>query len=220
MEPMKRMPRKRLVLFYYLFFAFAAIFSIIYFDGTAHEADSITHYLYAKFAFDHPQLFLNHWAKPVFVLLASPFAQLGFVGMKIFNSILAFLNFMLIYRVALRLKYRNPHLSIFFLIFCPLYFVVIFSGMTEILFATFVLSGIYLVLRNKLAYAAILISFLPFVRSEGLIFLGLFAVYFILSKNWKYIFYLVVGHVIYAIAGVFVFNNALWVFTDIPYASI
>ena len=220
MERIKRMPQERLVLFYFLFFAFAAIFSIIYFNGTAHEADSITHYLYAKFAFDNPRLYFNHWAKPVFVLLASPFAQLGFVGMKIFNSILAMFNFLLVYRIANRLKYRNPHLSIFFLIFCPLYFVVIFSGLTEILFASFILFGIYLILKEKPAPAAIVISFLPFVRSEGLFFIALFAIYFILSKQWKFIFYLAVGHAVYAIAGVFVFNNALWVVTDIPYAHL
>lgn len=220
MERINRMPKERLVLFYYLFYAIAAIFSIVYFNGTAHEADSITHYLYAKFAFEKPELFLNHWAKPVFVLLAAPFAQLGFIGMKIFNAIFAFFNFMLIYRIARRLKYRNPHLAISFLIFCPLYFVVIFSGLTEILFATFILLGIYLVLKNKLAYAGLIISFLPFVRSEGLIFLGLFAVYFILSNKWKFVFYLSIGHIVYAIAGVFAFNDALWVFTDIPYANL
>lgn len=220
METIKRKLRRDTVIFLYLFFVAAAVFCIIYFDGTFYEADSVTHYLYAKYAFDRPELFLNHWAKPVFVLLAAPFAQLGFVGMKIFNALLALLNLILIHGIARRLKFGNPHLAPFFLIFSTLYFVLVFSGMTEILFATFVSAGIFLVLKNKPAAAAILISFLPFVRSEGLFFVALFALYFILERKWKYILYLGVGHVVYGIVGIFAFGNFLWVFTEIPYASL
>ena len=32
-------------------------------------------------------LYLDHWGKPLFTLLASPFAQLGFAGMKAFNAL-------------------------------------------------------------------------------------------------------------------------------------
>lgn len=220
MKKLKGLTSKRMELFYYLFFIFGAVVSIIYFNGTAHEADSITHYLFAKHAFDSPKLFLNHWAKPLFVLLASPFAQVGFVGMKIFNCLLALLNFYLIFQISKYLIYRNPHLSILFLLFFPLYFVVLFSGLTEILFSSFILLGIYYILKNNLILSAIVVSFMPFVRSEGLIFLALFGIYFALCKNWKAFFCLLIGHGIYALAGVFAFNNALWVFTHIPYANL
>ena len=60
-----------------------------FFDGTGGSGDSIHHYLYAKYATAHPENFFNHWAKPLYVLLACSFAQFGFVGMKIFNALVA-----------------------------------------------------------------------------------------------------------------------------------
>ena len=66
-----------------------ATLTIIFFDGTGDSGDSIHHYQFAKLAPLHPELFFNHWAKPLYVLLASPFAQFTFIGVKIFNSIVS-----------------------------------------------------------------------------------------------------------------------------------
>ena len=62
-----------------LFFAIGC-WVITYFNGTGDTGDSITHYFYAQYAPLHLELFFNHWAKPLYVLLASPFAQFGFIG--------------------------------------------------------------------------------------------------------------------------------------------
>lgn len=220
MEKINRLPQKRLVAFYYLFFIFAAAFVIYFFNGTANDVDSITHYLYAKFAFQHPELYFNHWAKPIFVLLSSPFAQTGFIGMKIFNSLLALFSFYFLYHVCIRLNYPNPHLSILFLLFCPLYFVVIFSAHTEILFAAILLLALNLTMSNREVYAAVLISFLPFVQLEGFIILLLFGIYFPLQKKWIATACLLVGHIVYALAGIFVYNDALWVFSHISTSNV
>src|ERR1043165_5405053 len=76
---------------YYILSCYALIcaVTIIAFDGTGDAGDSITHYLFSRYAPIHPQLYFDHWAKPLFVLLASPFAQLGITGMKIFNSLVS-----------------------------------------------------------------------------------------------------------------------------------
>ena len=64
------------------------IFLAFWYDGTGDEGDSVFHFLYSKHAFEHPENFLNHWAKPVFVLITAPVAQFGFIAMKIFNIFL------------------------------------------------------------------------------------------------------------------------------------
>ena len=48
----------------------AAAFTIFYFNGTGDSGDSPMHYLFAKYAPKHPELYFDHWAKPLFVLLA------------------------------------------------------------------------------------------------------------------------------------------------------
>lgn len=207
---------------WYLLLPYAAIavFSICYFNGTGDSGDSINHYLFAKYAPRHPQLYFDHWAKPVFVLLASPFAQFGFTGVKVFNAIVAGFVLLLTHKTAKRLGYAHAALAPLFLLGMPLFYVLVFSGLTEILFALFLITGIYLCCREKYNGASVVISFLPFVRSEGLIMMGVFALYFLYNRKFMALLLLATGHVLYSAAGWFVYGNLLWVFKKIPYAKL
>ncbi len=206
-----------IVLFIY---AIVATLTILFFDGTGDAGDSIHHYLFAKFAYLHPQLFFNHWAKPVYVLLVSPFAQFGFTGVKIFNAIVSLLSIFFTFKIAQKLNLKNAIIGAIILISSPLYFVLTFSGLTEPLFTLFISIGIYAILKHKYIAACLIISFLPFIRSEGLIIIGVFAFYFLLKKKWKLLPLLLFGNVVYSIAGFFVYHDFLWVFTKIPYAKL
>lgn len=203
-----------------IFYSIVATSTIIYFDGTGDAGDSIHHFLHAKYAFHHPVLFFDHWAKPIFVLLSIPFAQLGFTGMKVFNVLNVILTLILTDRVASKLKIKNSVIAPVILIFTPLYFILTFSGLTEPLFALLLILSIDKVLsKNHLAALAI-VSFLPFVRSEGLIILGVFALYYIVKHQWKLLPLLAIGHVFYSITGYFAHGDFLWVFNKIPYAKM
>lgn len=201
-------------------YAVIALLTIIFFDGTGDAGDSIYHYQFARYAPLHIELFFDHWAKPFFVLLASPFAQLGFVGIKIFNVIVTFFSLFFTFKVLQKLNVNNAIVGAIFLMFSPLCFVLTFSGLTEPLFGLFLIMSLYALLEDKGILASILISFLPFIRSEGLIFLGVFGFYFLLKKQWKLIPLLLVGHVAYMFTGYFVYKDLLWVFNKIPYAKL
>ena len=201
-------------------YAALAAWTIIYFDGTGDTGDSVSHYLFAKYAPKHPELYFDHWAKPVFVLLASPFAQFGFTGMKIFNSCVVLLTIFTTYNIAKKLKFKNAIIVCIILIFTPLYFALTFSGLTEPLFALVLSISILLLLKDKYGTAAIIISFLPFIRSEGLILIGVFAFYFILKYKWKMLPLLAIGHLIYSCAGYFIHHDLFWVIRQIPYAHL
>ncbi|MEI7726111.1 MAG: hypothetical protein WCK09_13470 [Bacteroidota bacterium] len=198
----------------------AGVLTIIFFDGTGDDGDSIAHYFFSRYAPVHPVLYLNHWAKPLFVIISSPFAQFGFNGMKFFNLCVSLLSFYLTFLTAERLSIRNPLLVIVFLIFTPLYYVLTFSGLTEPLFALFLIGAIYLILQKAWIPAALVVSLMPFVRSEGLIFIMVFGLYFIFTNKWKYLPWLLTGHLIFALTGYFVYHDLLWVFNKIPYASL
>lgn len=203
-----------------VFYLIASILTIIFFNGTGDSGDSINHYLFARYAPVHPELFFDHWAKPVFVLLASLFAQFGFNGIKFFNVINVLFTIYFTYRIARHLEINNPIVGSIILIFSPLYFIQTFSGLTEPLFALFLSIGIFLTLKQRYIPALILVSFLPFIRSEGLIMFGIFGFYLLLINRWKYIPLLLAGHVVYSIAGYFVHHDFLWIINKIPYASM
>lgn len=199
------------------FFVLAGI--AIFTNGTCDSGDSIYHYLFSRYAFVHPVNFLDHWAKPFFVLLSSPFAQFGFTGIKLFNCCVGAISLWYCYKAAEALGYKNAWLAPVFLGFAPGWFVHLFSGLTEPLFGFLLIIGVYLALSKKALGAAIVISLLPFVRSEGLIIMVIFAFYFLVNKQYRYILWLLTGHIVYSIAGAFYYGDILWVFTRIPYSE-
>ncbi|MFT7344782.1 MAG: hypothetical protein ACI9XP_001370 [Lentimonas sp.] len=201
-------------------FALVSIYIVICYDGTGDAGDSIQHYQFAKYAPLHPELFFNHWAKPVYTLLASPFAQFGFIGIKVFNALVSLLTLFFTFRAVKKLGLKNALFAPVILLFSPLFFVFTFSGLTEPLFALFLSIGLFLILSKKLVLSSIIISFLPFIRSEGLLLIGIFGFYLLLKKEWRTIPYLLLGHLAYSIAGYFVFKDLFWVFNEIPYAHL
>ena len=211
---------KNLIYIFLFAYAVIAVAAIYFFNGTGDAGDSVQHYLYGKYAPAHPELFFNHWAKPFYVLLISPFAQFGITGAKIFNALASLGTIFFTCKSAEKLNLKNSIFTCVILIFTPLYFILTFSGLTEPLFALIIGIGLYLCQKEKYLGASLLISFLPFVRSEGLIFIGIFALYFFMKRKWKIIPFLLTGHAVYSIAGFFVYHNLFWVFTKIPYASM
>lgn len=205
-----------------LFFFILGCISIYIFDGTGERGsgDSILHYLYAKYSFEKPELLLNHWAKPLFTLLAAPFAQFGFAGIKLFNLIVHTLTILYTYKTAKSLKLSTPIFTSAVLFSIPLFLVLTFSGLTEPLFALFIAISSYLFIEKKYVAGCIILSFMPFVRSEGLIIIGVFSFFLMLKNKWKLLPLLALGHVVYSIIGSFYYDDILWVFTKIPYAKM
>ena len=63
---------------------------LAFFTGVpAGGADNYAHFNISRWAFRYPSLFLDHWGKPLYTILAVPFAQFGFVAVRILNSVLS-----------------------------------------------------------------------------------------------------------------------------------
>ncbi len=199
--------------FYALAFLACAWFSI----GTYGGGDSWMHYLFAKFAYKHPDNLMDQWGKPVFTLLASPWAQFGFMGVKVFNIICALLTGYISYLIAKAHYSKYAWLSIVFVFGVPIYFVCVFSGLTEILFALFLVAGIYLYQINKPQWAFIIVSFMPFIRSEGFLIMPVFILMALHYRQFKSIGFLFFGTLLFSVIGFIVYNNWKWVFSTNPY---
>lgn len=198
------------------------LFNLILFsiETTGDSGDSVMHYLFSHYAFEHPENFMDHWAKPIFVLLSAPFAIFGFKGIMIFNSLCASLAFYFGYRIAESLKLKFKWLLAVIPLFSPLYFNLLFSGLTEYLFATFLVAAVWLSIQQKFLLSSLLVSCLPLIRSEGLIILIVFILFFIFIKKYRFLPFLLVAQLIYGIVGIFYFGDLLWIFNKIPYANV
>ncbi|HEX3008886.1 MAG TPA: hypothetical protein VHO90_14880 [Bacteroidales bacterium] len=182
-------------------------------------ADDIVHYRFAHYSFQYPELLLDHWAKPVFTLLASPFAQLGYWGVKLFNVLTGAFTAFVLYRIAMLLGIKREALVAIFLFFTPVYATMVTSGMTEILFAAVVTLSAYFFLKKRYIWAAVVISFLPLVRTEGIVIWPVYMLGFIIHHKWKAIPFLLTASAIYSVVGGLYFNDFLWLITHIPYTG-
>lgn len=199
--------------FYALVFILCSLLS----EGAYGGGDSWMHYLFAKYAFKHPENYMDQWAKPVFTLIASPFAWFGFGGIKLFNIACALFTAYLSYRIIKEHVEADAWLSIVFVCSVPIYFVCVYSGLTEILFALFLVAGIFLYQGFHERYACLLISFLPFIRSEGFLMIPVFAFATLYYRQWKATPLLAVGTVLFTIIGYFYAHDWKWVFSTNPY---
>ncbi len=187
--------------------------------GTYGGADDVSHYQYARYAFENPAFFFNWWAKPFFTAITAPFAQLGPNGIRIFNVLIGTATAYFTYRTARALKLRDPVLAIFLLLSSPMYTVLMLSGMTEILFSFMLILSIFLFYRRKYGWAAVILSFIPFVRTEGMVILPFFLIAFVIQRSWKSLPLLLFGTVFYSIAGNHYYNDLLWVIHSMPYTG-
>ncbi|MBF9239170.1 hypothetical protein I2I05_17330 [Hymenobacter sp. BT683] len=188
--------------------------------NTYDSGDSIKHYLFARHAPQHPLNYLDSWAKPLFTLLASGPAQLGFIGMKLFQCGVVALSAWCAFVVARALRLPAPELALLFAYAAPDYFLIQFSGLTEPLFGLVLVGSVALAVTNRPGWSAALISWLPFVRSEGFVLIGLWVLYLAWRRQWRFLPLLMVGYVVFSGIGAVVMGELDWVFSRNPYATI
>lgn len=180
-------------------------------------ADSFQHYMISCYSWKHPHLLLDHWGKPVFTLLSSPFSQFGYKGLLLFNVLISLLSALFVYRIAVKLNKDNAAMSALFYLAMPMVLLVAVSGLTEPLFGFVLVFSVCLFAEKKYLYSILLLSFLPLVRTEGFVVFPVFALALLLNKNWKYFPLFAAGGLVYSLAGYVAFDDFLWLINRSPY---
>lgn len=162
--------------------------------GLSGGSDSYAHYLIAKNTWNHPSLFLDQWGKPLYNLIASPFAQFGINGVICLNILCLIVSGLLVYKITPKINLKFAFLGFLLTVFSPVFLDNTISSLTEPLCALLVILTIYLFVFKKYNLTAVLAGFLPYSRSEGFIVLGIVAIILIIiKKQYKLIPYLFIG---------------------------
>lgn len=181
-------------------------------------ADNISHFRIARYAWKYPPLFLDLWGKPVYTTLLFPFALFGIQAARIF-SVLAGLAAIFFTIRAMRAMGEKDHLlTVVFIAFSPVYFLLMQSCLTEVLFSLVLMLSFWLFFEEKYGRAALVLSFLPFVRLEGFVLFPLFAAALVLTRQYRALPLLAAGSLFYTIAGYPHFRDWLWIIHHWPYA--
>lgn len=192
---------------------------VINMEWISGGGDSYSHYQMAKHAYKYPENLLHHWGKPMFTLLASPFAQFGLKGVEFYNLTCYLLAAWFAYKTAKVLNYPLPWWAVIMVMFTPQVFETSFSSLTEPTAAVILMSSTFLFATRRFVWGAVVASFLLMVRTETFIFFPLWALFLAWEKQWKAIPFLASGFVIYSLAGWSYYNDILWVINEIPYSD-
>ena len=132
------------------------------------EADSCTHYMYARFAFANPHYFTNVWGRPVCTALYSGPAWLaGRLGVRA-TSLCVAVGLALVSRaIAVGQGWRWPGLALLFTLAQPLVFLHSFSELTELPFALLLALGFWAYQQRRFWPMALAIGMTPLSRPEG-----------------------------------------------------
>jgi len=179
--------------------------------------DSWNHYLYARWAWQHPTLLLDQWGKPFFTTLAMPFAQLGIGAVLFLNHLCVLATAWLSYLTARKMGFKNPWMVIFLFAWQPIVLSNVHSVLTEPSNALVLVWICYLFVGNRWKTATIMASFLPIVRSEGFVLLGAILLFLALRNRWKYMPLSVVGVLLYGVVGALISGKWNWLITENPY---
>lgn len=186
-------------------------------EGYFGGADNINHYFLSRYAFNYHLLFFDSWGRPLYTILSSPFAQLGFLSVKLLNVFFGMCTAYFAYRVAKRLDLKPSYLVMIFVVFTPIYCVMLPTSLTEILFGLMMVLAVFFFFRGNYIASAIFISFLPFARSEGIIMVPVFFLAYLFRKKFKPIPFLLTGFIVFSVIGSFFYKDLLWIINHPPY---
>ncbi|NUM31477.1 MAG: hypothetical protein HUU47_04045 [Bacteroidetes bacterium] len=206
-----------LILISLFFFALLAFYSFVS-EGCEGGMDSYNHYLISKYTWKYPHLLLDQWGKPLYNLIASPFANIGFIGVKLFNILLWIGSAWLTWLTSRKLNLKYSWIAFLIVLLPQVSYQNTISGLTEYLNEFLLISFVYFIAIKKWNIGAAIAGLLPFARSEGFVIMAATAFYLVfIVKEYKSLLWFVAGSVFFSLLGLIIYGDILWIFTNNPY---
>lgn len=206
--------------FPYIIFGLTAIFLTVFSfltEGNYGGTDNFNHYFIALTAWKQPHYFLDAWGRPLYTILSAPFALLGYEAVKLFNVMLGIFTAWLAFLIAKRNDIKPSWIVILFVAFTPVYIISLYTALTEIMFGFVLMLSVYLFYRERYIAAAIVISFLPFARTEGYFLIPFLGLALLIKRQWKAVPFLLFGFLFFCFIGSFYYKDFFWPITKFPY---
>lgn len=136
------------------------------------QQDGGLHYLFARWAWKHPEILVGVWARPLYTTLYAIPALAGYQATRGFTVLICLVIAWQTYQIARDLGLSRPALAIPLVWLQPSFFLFAADNMTEPVFALVYVIALRLHLRGRLVAGMIVASLTILARPEGF-FLGL-----------------------------------------------
>jgi hypothetical protein len=149
--------------------------------------DDITHFLFARFAWKHPELFLDFWGRPVFTVIHAPAALLGFSAARIVSVCLAAGTCLVAGLLARSYGVRRAWMAAVLTAVQPEFLRQSFSTLTELPFALLFVLALYCLQRQQWGKAALLAGLFPLARIETFPMVMLVGAVLVFRRQFRWI---------------------------------
>ena len=141
-----------------------------------YHVDELLRYGYIKMSFYNPWVFLNPYAKLGYVAVNSLFLHTLFLGissLRIVSSLFSLGVLFLIYKITHKIKLSDTSSSLALLLTLTfsVYFLASISALVEIMFCFFLIYAVYLLYCKRYFLSTLMVSLLPLIRQEGVVFI-------------------------------------------------
>ena len=187
--------------------------------GIPDAGDGVNHYQHARYFWQHAEVALSQWGKPVFSLLASPFSMLGLWGMAAFNALVATATCWAIMRALGRRLQAWWWLVPVVLLTSPQYVHTVLAGLTEPLFGLCAVLVVWALMERWHTVAMVLVSVSPFVRPEYAAFAPFAVGLVVWRRDFKALPWLLTGVFIYSSLAGILLGKPLMFFDEHTYAG-
>ncbi len=161
----------------------SASLALVALHPDSYQQDGGHHFLFARYAWAHPEFFVGVWNRPLFTFLYAFPALLGYPAAKIFTVVIALVTAWQTYRLAEQLKLERAWFAIALLFLEPSYFLLSSETMTEPLFALLFVVGVRLHLAGRVGAGMVVASLLPLTRPEGFFLIPLWVVWVLAASR-------------------------------------
>jgi hypothetical protein len=167
-----KIPPSRFQAYLWLIICAAAGLAMAFLFIDSWELDGGHHYLFARWSWTHPELFVGVWSRPLFTLLYAFPALAGYLPAKLFSVLICLVIAHQTWRLAEDLKIERAPAVIGFLWLQPMFFLYCADNMTEPIFALVYVLALRLHHLGRVKAGMIVASLMILARPEGF-FLGL-----------------------------------------------
>lgn len=146
--------------------------------------DEVANFLSMQNFWNEPSSILGANAKTGYKLFYILPALGGYSFLQFFNSIIAAFTVYFSYKTLVKLNSKHSLLIVFLLGIQPLWFMLSFRNYAEMLVAFLMVLAVYQHLNKKYVFAALIISYVAFTRTELHVVSGLYFLWLIFNKKW------------------------------------
>jgi hypothetical protein len=141
--------------------------ALVFLYPDSYQQDGGYHFLFARWAWVHPELLVGVWSRPAFTLLYSLPAQFGYPAAKLFTVAICAACAWHTWKLAKDLGFSRPDLAIPLLVLQPSFFLLCSDTLTEPLFALLFVIALRLHHAGRVRAGMLVASSLILARPEG-----------------------------------------------------